>query len=154
MPEEDLEFQDLSKYRKKKKELYFPFTGIVGQQAMKKGLILVAANPRISSLIIVGENGTGKVTASLGIQDFLPPLEVREDCVVNCDPRDPLFKCTSCSEKAAVLMPSDSACVLAYVSAACADSFMTSPSCPVSISFSRPGMTETSTNMMSPPAGV
>src|SRR5438094_163629 len=51
-------------------------------------------------------------------------------------------------------MPSWSACDLAYVSAARADSFMTSPSWPVSTSSPLPRITLASTNMMSPPTGV
>ncbi|MCK5037521.1 MAG: ATP-binding protein [Thermoplasmata archaeon] len=102
MHDDDLDFQDLSKFKKKEKEKFFPFTSIVGQQAMKKGLILVAANPRISSLIIVGENGTGKITAAQGIQAFLPIIEVTSDCLTNCDPRDRMFQCTDCTASGGV----------------------------------------------------
>ena len=98
MPDDDLDFQDLSRFSKKKEEKFFPFTSIVGQQAMKKGLILVAANPRISSLIIVGENGTGKVTAAQGMQAFLPRIEIAPECLTNCDPQNPMFLCTSCAD--------------------------------------------------------
>ena len=98
MHDDDLDFQDLSRFSKKTEEKFFPFTSIVGQQTMKKGLILVAANPRISSLIIVGENGTGKVTAAQGIQAFLPRIEIEPECLTNCDPRDLMFRCTSCAD--------------------------------------------------------
>ncbi len=98
MHDDDLDFQDLSRFSKKKAERFFPFTSIVGQQAMKKGLILVAANPKISSLIIVGENGTGKVTAAQGMQALLPRIEVEPECLTNCDPRNRMFLCTSCAE--------------------------------------------------------
>ncbi len=94
----NLDFEDLSRFNKKKDKLFFPFTGIVGQQSMKKGLILVSANPRISSLLIIGENGTGKVTASMGLQAFLPDLEVSAQCTSNCDPRNSLFLCTTCKD--------------------------------------------------------
>ncbi len=95
---DNLDFEDLSKFNKKKDKFFFPFTGIVGQQAMKKGLILVSANPRISSIAIIGENGTGKVTASMGLQALLPDLEISTHCSSNCDHSNKLFLCDICKE--------------------------------------------------------
>ena len=40
-----------------------PFTAIVGQDTMKKALILNAINPRIGGVLIRGEKGTAKSTA-------------------------------------------------------------------------------------------
>lgn len=40
------------------------------------------------------------------------------------------------------------------LSAICADSFMTSPSCPVRVSFPVPGILVASTNKISPPLAV
>ena len=56
--------------------------------------------------------------------------------------------------KASSGMPRRTACERAYVQAARADSFMTSPSWPVRTTSPLPFMSMASMNMMSPPAGV
>ncbi|MCK4757098.1 MAG: ATP-binding protein [Thermoplasmata archaeon] len=99
MHDDDLEFTDLSRFHSRKEKKRFPLTGIVGQQMMKKGLILVAANPRISSIIMIGENGTGKVSAAEGMRVLLPRIEVSEGCLCNCDPENKMFQCTECAQK-------------------------------------------------------
>ncbi|HIH71299.1 MAG TPA: magnesium chelatase, partial [Methanothermobacter thermautotrophicus] len=38
---------------------YFPFTAIVGQELLKKALILNAINPSIGGVLIRGDKGTG-----------------------------------------------------------------------------------------------
>src|SRR5829696_1433716 len=60
--------------------------------------------------------------------------------------------CTSCSrKKPSGISPFTD---LTYESAAAADSFMTSPSCPVTCSLPSPGKAVASTNSTSPPTGV
>src|SRR5690348_1068582 len=41
----------------------FPFTALVGQDAMKQALVLNAINPAIGGVLIRGEKGTAKSTA-------------------------------------------------------------------------------------------
>ena len=41
----------------------FPFTAIVGQERMKRALVLNAINPLIGGVLIRGERGTAKSTA-------------------------------------------------------------------------------------------
>ncbi len=64
------------------------------------------------------------------------------------------WTCTSTPLRRSLGMPRRAAFDFAYVRAARADSFMTSPSWPVRTSSPFPSITETSTNMMSPPTGV
>jgi Mg-chelatase subunit ChlI len=45
------------------KRVVFPFTSIVGQEKMKKALILNAINPQVGGVLVRGEKGTGKSTA-------------------------------------------------------------------------------------------
>src|SRR2546425_11227862 len=63
-------------------------------------------------------------------------------------------RCTSVSVYASCGMPIAAARARSRLHAACADSFITSPSWPVRVICPRPGIWIASTNMMSPPTGV
>ncbi|XRO77386.1 ATP-binding protein [Methanocaldococcus sp. 10A] len=75
----------------------YPFTAIVGQEKMKKALILNAINPKIGGVLIRGEKGTAKSTAVRALADLLPEIEVVEGCPFNCNPKGEL--CDICKEK-------------------------------------------------------
>jgi magnesium chelatase subunit D len=77
----------------------FPFTAIVGQGPMKRGLILNAINPLIGGVLIRGERGTAKSTAARAMAALLPDIEVVADCPFNCDPHRPEAMCDSCAER-------------------------------------------------------
>ncbi|OPX72318.1 MAG: von Willebrand factor type A domain protein [Methanoregulaceae archaeon PtaB.Bin108] len=77
-----------------------PFTAIVGQEKMKKALLLNAVNPRIGGVLIRGEKGTAKSTAVRALADLLPEIEIVKGCPFQCNPRDPREMCEHCSEKA------------------------------------------------------
>lgn len=77
----------------------FPFTAIVGQERMKRALILNAVYPRIGGVLIRGERGTAKSTAARALAALLPPVRVIRDCRFNCDPDQPQNWCTECQEK-------------------------------------------------------
>lgn len=78
------------------KNLIFPFSAIVGQENVKKALILNAINPSIGGVLIKGDKGTGKTTAVRALADLLPPLKVVKGCPFNCDPNDEDELCDSC----------------------------------------------------------
>ena len=63
-------------------------------------------------------------------------------------------RCTSVCVNASSGIPSEPARARSRLHAACADSFITSPSCPVSVICPLPGIWIASMNMMSPPTGV
>ncbi len=79
----------------------FPFTAIVGQDRMRRALILNAVNPRIGGVLIRGERGTAKSTAARALAALLPKVRVVTGCRFGCDPDLPLSWCTECKERAA-----------------------------------------------------
>jgi Mg-chelatase subunit ChlI len=77
----------------------FPFTAIVGQERMKRALILNAIHPQIGGVLIRGERGTAKSTAARALAALLPEIEVVADCSFSCDPDQPGAWCTECHER-------------------------------------------------------
>jgi len=63
----------------------FPFTAIVGQERIKRALILNAVNPSIGGVLIKGDRGTGKTTAVRALADLLPEIEVVDGDIFNSD---------------------------------------------------------------------
>jgi Mg-chelatase subunit ChlI len=78
----------------------YPFTAIVGQERMKRALVLNAVNTRIGGVLIRGERGTAKSTAARALAALLPKVETFTDCRFGCDPNRPSTWCTECRERA------------------------------------------------------
>jgi len=74
----------------------YPFTAIVGQEKMKKALLLNAINPRLGGVLIKGEKGTAKSTAVRALAALLPEIEVVADCAFGCHPSEPSLMCEKC----------------------------------------------------------
>jgi magnesium chelatase subunit I len=64
----------------------FPFSAIVGQEEMKRALLIAAVEPRIGGVMVFGDRGTGKSTAARALAGLLPPMKVVKGCRFNCDP--------------------------------------------------------------------
>ena len=77
----------------------FPFTAIVGQERMKRALVLNAIYPQIGGVLIRGEKGTAKSTAARALAALLPEIEVVADCPFSCDPNQPDTLCDLCRER-------------------------------------------------------
>lgn len=77
----------------------FPFTAIVGQERMRRALILNAVDTRIGGVLIRGERGTAKSTAARALAALLPSVKVVVDCRFGCDPDRPATWCTECKER-------------------------------------------------------
>ena len=67
----------------------YPFTAIVGQDRMKRALVLNAVDPRIGGVLIRGERGTAKSTAARAMAALLPQIVVFADSPFNDDPNAP-----------------------------------------------------------------
>ncbi len=79
----------------------YPFTAIVGQERMRRALVLNAVDPRIGGVLIRGERGTAKSTAARALAALLPSVKVVADCRFGCDPDNPNALCTECKERVA-----------------------------------------------------
>ncbi|MBE6527644.1 MAG: magnesium chelatase ATPase subunit I [Thermoplasmata archaeon] len=80
-------------------KLIFPFVSIVGQDDMKKALLLNMVDPSIGGALIKGEKGTAKSTTVRSLSQILPYRTVVDGCVFNCDPSKPENMCPYCSER-------------------------------------------------------
>ena len=75
----------------------YPFTAIVGQDALKRALVLNATNPAIGGVLIQGSSGTAKSTAVRGLAAVMPQIEVSKECPFNCSPQEPCLRCREMS---------------------------------------------------------
>ncbi|MBI5000427.1 MAG: ATP-binding protein [Euryarchaeota archaeon] len=82
----------------KQKRVLFPFVALVGQEKMKKALVLNAIYPEIGGVLIRGQKGTGKSVGVRGLSEVLPDIEVT-GCRYNCDPKDVENLCQGCKAK-------------------------------------------------------
>ncbi|MFA5238063.1 MAG: magnesium chelatase subunit D family protein, partial [Methanoregula sp.] len=77
----------------------YPFSAIVGQEQMKKALLLNAINPKIGGVLVKGEKGTAKSTAARALAHLLPDRLVVDGCIFGCDPVDKKAMCLDCQKK-------------------------------------------------------
>ena len=82
-----------------KRQDTFPFTAIIGQENMKKALVLNVVDPRLGGVLIQGEKGTAKSTAVRALADLLPPRRCIKGCRFHDDPGAPAAWCDECHEK-------------------------------------------------------
>ncbi|MEM9739135.1 MAG: magnesium chelatase ATPase subunit I [Pseudomonadota bacterium] len=75
----------------------YPFSAIVGQDDLKRALILCAIDASIGGVLAFGDRGTGKTTAIRALAALLPPQNVVEGCPYRCDPAAIDPTCPHCS---------------------------------------------------------
>ncbi|MBY5935483.1 magnesium chelatase ATPase subunit I [Tateyamaria omphalii] len=63
----------------------FPFSAIVGQDDMKRAMILTAIDAGIGGVLVFGDRGTGKSTAVRALAALLPPITAVEGCPINAE---------------------------------------------------------------------
>ena len=74
----------------------FPFAAIVGQEEMTLAIQVVAIDPSVGGVLVLGDRGTGKSTAVRALADLLPPIQVVKGCPYKCDPLQPAANCPNC----------------------------------------------------------
>ncbi|MHA7871050.1 MAG: magnesium chelatase ATPase subunit I [Hyphococcus sp.] len=77
----------------------FPFSAIVGQDDLKRALLISAIDPAIGGVLAFGDRGTGKSTAIRALAALLPKIDVVTDCAFGCDPLRPAGLCERCDGK-------------------------------------------------------
>ena len=73
----------------------YPFCALVGQEEMKRALLLNMVLPEIGGVLIRGEKGTAKATAVRALQHVMP-LRRERACRFHCDPDRPETWCEEC----------------------------------------------------------
>jgi magnesium chelatase subunit I len=75
----------------------YPFVAIVGQEQMKRALILSTIDAKIGGVMIMGHRGTGKSTSVRALASLMPPLRVVADCPFHCAPDATAGLCEQCT---------------------------------------------------------
>ncbi|MGO1369657.1 ATP-binding protein [Senegalia sp. (in: firmicutes)] len=83
----------------KNERILYPFSALVGQEDMKKALILNLINPSLGGVLIRGEKGTAKSTAVRGLIDILPSKRQVKGCRFSCVKGNEDNWCIECKEK-------------------------------------------------------
>jgi len=77
----------------------FPFTEVVGQDDMKRALLLNVVDPGIGGVLIKGEKGTAKSTTVRSMNRILPFRRVVKGCPFRCEFGREDRYCPYCREK-------------------------------------------------------
>jgi magnesium chelatase subunit D len=91
--------RSLSDSRRKQTAVY-PFSAIVGQEEMKRALLLNLIDPLIGGVLLMGHRGTGKSTIVRSLAALLAPIRVVRDCLFHCDPDSFNELCDECLRRA------------------------------------------------------
>nr|WP_281024568.1 magnesium chelatase ATPase subunit I [Methylobacterium segetis] len=75
----------------------FPFSAIVGQDEMKRALLIAAVDPSVGGVLALGDRGTGKSTAIRALAALLPPMKAVAGCPYSCDPAGSASACPHCA---------------------------------------------------------
>lgn len=79
----------------------FPFVRIVGQEEMKRALLLNVVDPGVGGVLIRGEKGTAKSTTVRSLAQILPAVPSARGCRFHCSPSSSRDMCPRCRQLAA-----------------------------------------------------
>ena len=74
----------------------FPFSAIVGQDDMKRALLISAVDPGIGGVLAFGDRGTGKSTIVRALAALLPKIRVVTGCPYGSAPDSGRCDCDAC----------------------------------------------------------
>ena len=77
-------------------DIAFPFSAIVGQDALKDALLVSAIDPKLGGVLAFGDRGTGKTTMIRSLAALLPMQSVVKDCQFRCAGNAPANLCSMC----------------------------------------------------------
>jgi magnesium chelatase subunit I len=83
----------------KERNLQFPFVRIVGQEDMKRALLLNIIDPGIGGVLLRGEKGTAKSTTVRSLEQILPQVRSIDGCQFHCNPDNQRDLCDDCRER-------------------------------------------------------
>jgi len=84
----------------------FPFAAIVGQDEMKRALMVAAIDGSIGGVFVFGDGGTGKSTSVRALAALLPEIKAVAACRYHCDPKTGADKCAAgCTLKTRTTKP-------------------------------------------------
>lgn len=66
--------------------LAYPFSAIVGQDDMKRALLIASVDQEVGGVLVFGDRGTGKSTAIRALAALMPKMDVVAGCPYNCVP--------------------------------------------------------------------
>jgi magnesium chelatase subunit I len=82
----------------------YPFAALVGQEELKRALLIALVNPAVGGVLLQGPYGVGKTTAVRALLDLLPPVQ-QPICRYGCTEDDPEGQCAECRERVAQHIP-------------------------------------------------
>lgn len=77
----------------------YPLAALVGQEAMLGALLILAVDPSLGGLLLVGEKGTAKSTAARALAEILPSFPAVADCPYHCPVNEPALQCPDCLDR-------------------------------------------------------
>lgn len=77
----------------------YPLAALVGQEEMLAALLILAVDPSLGGLLLVGEKGTAKSTAARALAEILPSFPAVAGCPYHCPADQPALYCPECRHR-------------------------------------------------------